>query len=178
MQYLTHYQSPLGPITLAGDGTALTALWFDGQKYDRDILEADAVEKADLPVFENTRRWLDIYFRGEDPGFTPLLKLNGSDFHKTVAAIMLEIPFGSTATYGAIAAEAAKRLGREHMSAQAVGGAVGRNSISVIIPCHRVVGSGGSLTGYAGGIDRKVKLLTLEGVDMTGFFVPKKSTAP
>lgn len=104
--------------------------------------------------------------------------MDGSDFYKAVGYAMLEIPFGETTTYGAIAAKVAKRLGREHMSAQAVGGAVGHNSISVIIPCHRVVGATGSLTGYAGGIDKKIKLLTLEGADMTGFFVPKKSTAP
>ncbi len=178
MQYLTHYQSPIGDITLASDGQALTALWFDGQKYDRDIMERDAVWESELPIFDETRKWLDIYFQGKDPRFTPPLRLDGSAFYKTVADIMLEIPFGETTTYGAIAAEAAMRLGRTHMSAQAVGGAVGHNSISVIIPCHRVVGANGSLTGYAGGIDKKVALLTLEGVDMTGFFVPKKSTAP
>lgn len=178
MQYLTLYRSPLGDITLASDGTALTALWLDGQKNDCDISDADALWESDLPIFEETRKWLDIYFQGEDPGFTPLLKVEGSAFYKTVSDIMLEIPFGKTTTYGAIAAEAARRLGKERMSAQAVGGAVGHNSISVIIPCHRVVGAGGNLTGYGGGIDKKVKLLTLEGVDMTGFFVPKKSTAP
>lgn len=178
MQYLTHYQSRLGDITLASDGQALTALWFDGQKYDRDIMEKNAVWKSELPIFDETRKWLDIYFQGKNPGFTPPLRVDGSEFYRIVADIMLEIPFGETTTYGAIAAEAAKRLGRERMSAQAVGGAVGRNSISVIIPCHRVVGANGSLTGYAGGIDKKVALLTMEGIDMTGFFVPKKSTAP
>lgn len=176
MQYLTHYDSPLGPITLAGDGTVLTALWFDGQKYDRDILEPDAVE-TDLSRFPKTRKWLDLYFQGKDPGFFPPLKVIGSDFRKVVAHIMMEIPFGKTMTYGQIAAEAAKRLGRSSMSAQAVGGAVGRNSISVIIPCHRVVGTNGSLTGYAGGIEKKVQLLTLEKVDMSGLFVPEKGTA-
>lgn len=178
VQYLTHYESPVGPITLACDGTALTALWLDGQKYDRDIMQQNAVWKSELPVFAETRRWLDTYFQGKDPGFIPPLKVEGSAFYKTVSNIMLEIPFGQTTTYGAIAAEASRRLGRDHMSPQAVGGAVGHNSISIIVPCHRVVGSNGSLTGYAGGIDRKIKLLMLEGVDMTGFFVPKKSTAP
>ena len=178
MQYLTHYDSPLGPITLGSDGTALTALWFDGQKYDRDIMEDDALWKDDIPVFDETRKWLDIYFTGKDPGFTPPLKMGRSEFYKYVGQAMLEIPFGETTTYGAIAAKVAKWMGREHMSAQAVGGAVGHNSISVIIPCHRVVGATGSLTGYAGGIDKKIKLLTLEGVDTSGFFVPKKSTAP
>ena len=178
MQYLTHYESPIGPITLACDGTALTALWFDGQKYDRDIVEDDAEWKSDIPVFEETRKWLDIYFQGKDPGFTPPLKMDGSDFYKAVGNAMLEIPFGETTTYGAIAAKVAERMGRDHMSAQAVGGAVGHNSISVIIPCHRVVGATGSLTGYSGGIDKKIKLLTLEGTDTSGFFVPKKSTAP
>lgn len=177
-QYLTHYESPIGTITLACDGNALTALWLDGQKYDRDILETDAVWESNLPIFLETRRWLDIYFEGRDPGFTPPLKVEGSVFYKTVSDIMLEIPFGQTTTYGAIAAETARRLGRERMSAQAVGGAVGHNSISIIIPCHRVVGAGGNLTGYAGGIHKKMALLTLEGVDTAGFFVPKKSTAP
>lgn len=175
MQYLTHYRSPLGAITLASDGQALTALWFDGQKYDRDIIEKDTIKKDDLPIFDETRKWLDLYFQGKSPGFTPRIRVDGSDFHRIVSDIMLEIPFGKTTTYGAIAAEAAKRLGRKHMSAQAVGGAVGRNSISVIIPCHRVVGTNGSLTGYAGGIDKKIKLLELEKADMTGFFVPKKT---
>lgn len=178
MQYLTHYSSPLGDITLASDGTALTALWFDGQKYDRDILETGAVRKNDLPIFDETRKWLDIYFQGKDPGFTPFLRVDGSNFYKTVSDILLEIPFGKTTTYGAIAGEAARRLGRERMSAQAVGGSVGRNSISIIIPCHRVVGTNGSLTGYAGGIDKKIKLLRLEKADVTGFFVPNRSTAP
>lgn len=167
-QYLAHYQSPVGPITLASEDGALTALWLDGQKYDRDSMKADAIRKSDLPVFQETRRWLDIYFEGRDPGFTPLLKLRGSAFYKTVSEIMLEIPYGQTTTYGAIAAEAARRLGRDHMSAQAVGGAVGHNSISIIVPCHRVIGANGSLTGYAGGIDKKIKLLTLEGVDLSG----------
>lgn len=176
MQYLKNYESPLGMITLASDGTYLTALWFDGQKYDRDIMEKDAVWE-DVPVFSETVKWLDIYFGGGVPDFTPPIKMYGSEFYKTVGQIMMEIPYGKTVTYGDIAKETAKRLGKEKMSAQAVGGAVGHNSISVIIPCHRVVGATGSLTGYAGGIDKKVKLLQIENVDMSKLFVPKKGTA-
>jgi len=176
MQYLKKYESPLGVITLASDGTYLTALWFDGQKYDRDIMEKDAVWE-DVPVLDETVKWLDIYFGGGVPDFTPPIKMFGSEFYKTVGQIMLEIPYGKTTTYGDIAKETAKRLGKEKMSAQAVGGAVGHNSISVIIPCHRVVGATGSLTGYAGGIEKKIKLLEIEKVDMSKLSVPKKGTA-
>ncbi len=176
MQYLGYYQSPLGDITIASDGEHLTGLWFDGQKYDRDIVTKEAKDE-DLEVFAQTKKWLDIYFQGKDPGFTPPIKLEGSDFHNMVADIMLSIPYGKTMTYGEIAAEVAKRTGRERMSAQAVGGAVGHNSVSVIIPCHRVVGAKGSLTGYAGGISKKIALLELENAWKPEFFVPKKGTA-
>lgn len=178
MQYMTTYESPLGLITLACNGSELTGLWLLGQKYEGDIKDKEIVWESNIPVFHETCKWLDIYFQGKDPGFTPPLKVEGSVFYKTVSDIMLEIPFGQTTTYGAIASEVARRLDRDHMSAQAVGGAVGHNAISVIIPCHRVIGAGGNLTGYAGGIDKKIKLLELEKADMTGFFVPKKSTAP
>ena len=176
MQYTNHYKSPLGGITLGSDGNSLIGLWFDGQKYFADTLEKEHEEKG-LPVFEDTKRWLDIYFGGAAPGFTPRLAMNCSAFRQSVWNVMLSIPFGQTMTYGEIAAKVAKERGLERMSAQAAGGAVGHNSISIIIPCHRVVGTSGSLTGYAGGIDKKVKLLTLERADLKRFFIPKKGTA-
>ena len=176
MTYTYHYDSPLGGITLASNGTELTGLWFDGQKYFGDTLAKDCEEKR-LPVLEQTVRWLDIYFRGQAPDFTPPLYMQTTPFRKAVWEIMLAIPFGKTMTYGEIAERIAKQKGLSKMSAQAVGGSVGHNSISLIIPCHRVVGTNGSLTGYAGGIEKKVRLLTLEKADMSSFFVPKKGTA-
>jgi methylated-DNA-[protein]-cysteine S-methyltransferase len=176
MEYIHHYDSPLGGITVASDGNALTGLWFDGQKYFADTLDADHTEKA-LPVFDRTGQWLDIYFSGREPGFTPSLCMKTTPFRKMVWEVMLTIPYGHTMTYGEIADRIAKKKGASHMSAQAVGGAVGHNAISLIIPCHRVVGTNGSLTGYAGGIDKKVKLLSLEHADMSSFYVPRKGTA-
>lgn len=176
MEYIYHYDSPLGGITLASDGEALTGLWFDGQKYFADCLDKE-YEIADLPIFGDAKRWLDIYFSGSEPDFTPALNMKTTPFRKAVWEVMLSIPYGKTMTYGEIAAEIAHRRGLESMSAQAVGGAVGHNSISLIIPCHRVVGTNGSLTGYAGGLDRKTVLLKLEGIDMTKLFRPEKGTA-
>ncbi len=163
MEYLSFYESPIGRITMASDGTALTGLWFDGQKYDRAGLSA-CEEREDLMIFQETCHWLDLYFQGKDPGFIPKLSIQGSPFRQLVAEIMCTIPYGTTMTYGRIASIAAERMGREHMSAQAVGGAVGHNRISIIIPCHRVMGTDGSLTGYAGGIERKLYLLNLEHI--------------
>ena len=176
MQYITHYQSPLGGITISSDGTAITGLWFDGQKYFASTLGADYKEK-DLPVFTEAKRWLDIYFSGREPDFTPPLSLNGSAFRMTVWQILQSIPYGQTITYDDIAKQLAAQQGKAKMSAQAVGGAVGHNPISIIVPCHRVVGTGGSLTGYAGGIDKKVQLLELEGIDTTEFTIPTNGTA-
>lgn len=163
MDYTYHYESPLGGITLASDGQTLSGLWFDGQKYFADTLTKDHTE-ANLPIFEETVRWLDIYFSGKAPDFTPPLLMKTTDFRKAVWEIMLTIPYGHTMTYGEIAAKIAAQRGLTSMSAQAVGGAVGHNSISLIIPCHRVVGTDGSLTGYAGGIDKKMQLLAMEKV--------------
>lgn len=159
MDYIYHYESPIGMITMASDGETLIGLWFDGQKYFGDSL-GEAYEEKMLPIFEQTINWLDIYFSGGIPDFTPALTMRTTEFRKNVWNIMLSIPYGETMTYG----EIAKKL--QSMSAQAVGGAVGHNSISLIIPCHRVVGSNGSLTGYAGGIDKKIKLLALEGIKL------------
>lgn len=176
MQYISHYESPIGRILLAADEVGLTGLWFEGQKYFALYLDKEHEEK-ELPVFQDVKRWLDIYFSGKEPGFTVPIHFTGTEFQNEVWAILYSIPYGKTMTYGEIAKKIAKEKGLEHMSAQAVGGAVGHNEISIIVPCHRVVGANGSLTGYAGGIDKKVKLLTLEKVDMSRFFVPKKGTA-
>ena len=176
MDYTYHYDSPLGKITLASDGNALTGLWFDGQKYFADTLENEYEDKR-LPVFDQTLAWLDLYFAGKNPDFTPPLRMKTTEFRKSVWEILLTIPYGETMTYGEIGKQLAEKRGIPHMSAQAVGGAVGHNSISLIIPCHRVVGSSGSLTGYAGGIEKTIHLLTLEGADTSRFFIPKKGTA-
>lgn len=167
MKYISHYDSPLGGITLCSDGAALTALLFDGEKYFAEMIRGE-YETADLPAFAKAREWLDIYFSGTDPGFLPPIRLETTPFRKDVCEIMLTIPYGRTMTYGQIADLIAVRRGIPKMSAQAVGGAVGHNPISIIIPCHRVVGSDGSLTGYGGGIDRKQKLLQLEGIKEPG----------
>jgi methylated-DNA-[protein]-cysteine S-methyltransferase len=164
MDYTAHYQSPIGGITLGSDGERLVGLWFDGQKFFADSLQNEHVERPDLAIFHETRHWLDIYFSGHQPDFTPPLLMRTSEFRRRVWEEMLRIPFGQTMTYGQIARRIAQESGLKSMSAQAVGGAVGHNSISLIIPCHRVVGTGGSLTGYAGGIDKKILLLQLEGI--------------
>ena len=161
MRYTSHYSSPLGDITLGSDGRALTGLWFDGQRYFGLGLSPQAQER-DLPVFQQARRWLDAYCSGRDPGFLPPLALDGTPFQKSVWAALGRVPYGHTVTYG----ELARAAGAS--SARAVGGAVGRNPISLIVPCHRVVGRGGRLTGYAGGLDRKARLLALEGADLQG----------
>jgi len=135
-------------------------------------------EERNLAIFDKTRRWLDLYFSGREPGFTPALNPVGTAFRRAVWEILLKIPYGKTTTYGQIAREIAAARGLAKMSAQAVGGAVGHNEISIIIPCHRVIGAHGNLTGYAGGIDRKIKLLQPGGVDMRGLFTPTKGTAP
>ena len=176
MEYIHHYMSPFGGITIASDGEALTGLWFDGQKYFEANLSEEYEEKR-LEIFDITDKWLDIYFSGKEPDFTPPVSMKTTEFRKKVWKILLTIPYGKIMTYGEIAERIAKDSGRAKMSAQAVGGAVGHNSISLIIPCHRVVGTNGSLTGYAGGIEKKKKLLELEKADMSGFFVPKKGTA-
>ena len=176
MVHTINYSSPLGEILLAADEIGLTGLWFHGQKYFAHDLPEESTEGT-VPALVQAKEWLDIYFSGNEPNFTPPLHPIGSDFRREVWDILLKIPYGKTVTYGDIARELAKKKGIAKMSAQAVGGAVGHNEILMIIPCHRVVGSNGSLTGYAGGIDRKVSLLTLEKADMGGFFVSKKGTA-
>ncbi len=176
MVYTCETASPLGTITLACDADAIIGLWFNGQKHFGNILPEQA-EQKELPLLRDAKRWLDIYFSGREPDFTPPLRYDSTPFRRTVCEIMLTIPYGRTMTYGEIAAEVARRRGIDRMSAQAVGGAVGHNPISLMIPCHRVVGTNGSLTGYGGGIQRKLWLLELERVDMSCFFVPQKGTA-
>ena len=179
MDYIFHYLSPLGSILLAGtsaDRTALTGLWFEGQKYCGDTLGSEYKEE-ELPVFRDAVRWLDIYFAGEEPDFTPQLHIEATEFRKSVWDILKTIPYGETMSYGEIASILAMRSGKVSRNGQgsrngkgsgngalarAVGFAVGHNPISLIIPCHRVIGADGSLTGYAGGIDRKRRLLELE----------------
>ena len=171
-----HYDSPLGGILLAADEIGLTGLWFDGEIYFAGNLPKVYAERETSILLE-AKRWLDIYFSGKEPDFTPPLHPIGSAFRQSVWEILLQIPYGKTTTYGEIARQLSEKMGLSRMSAQAVGGAVGHNEISIIIPCHRVVGTNGSLTGYAGGIDKKGKLLELEHTDRTGFFVPRKGTA-
>lgn len=176
MQYTSHYQSPIGSILLAADDIGLTGLWFEGQKYFALYLDKEHEEK-EVPPFAIAKQWLDIYFSGKAPDFTVPLHFTGTDFQNEVWEILYAIPYGQLTTYGEIARQLAEKRGLEHMSAQAVGGAVGHNEISIIVPCHRVIGSNGSLTGYAGGVDKKQALLTLEGVDMRKLFLPVKGTA-
>ncbi len=177
MQYTNTYQSPLGEILLAADDEGLTGLWFDQEKYYALNLAPEHEEK-ETPAITEARRWLDVYFSGKKPDFLPPLHMLGTSFQKDVWNILLSIPYGRTTTYGEIARQLARQRGLARMSAQAIGGAVGHNEISVIIPCHRVVGKNGSLTGYAGGIEKKTYLLKLEGGYQDDFFVPKHSTAP
>ncbi len=176
MQYISHYDSPLGNILLAADSIGLTGLWFEGQKYFALHLN-NAHKEIALPVFEEAKRWLDLYFSGTEPDFTPPIHFTGTAFQNEVWELLCEIPYGSTVSYGFLAKRLAAKKGIERMSAQAVGSAVGHNPISVIVPCHRVVGANGSLTGYAGGIERKLALLELEKTDMSRLFVPKAGTA-
>ena len=162
--YSTTYTSPIGVYTLTSDGEALTGIWMVDQKYYLYGLGKDIVEKADLPIFDAVKDWLDRYFAGKNPPITGLrLAPDGGEFKQMVWDILCKIPYGTTTTYGQIAKEIALKKGQKSMSSQAVGGAVGHNPISIIIPCHRVVGSDGSLTGYAGGLPTKIKLLELEG---------------
>ena len=161
MLYSHHYNSLLGEITMVSDGTALTGLWFHGQRHFPVSFRPESDIK-EIPVFRLTDQWLDLYFSGTAPVFMPDISLKGTDFQMSVWSLLLSIPYGHTVTYGQLARQLEKLRNSSRISAQAVGGAVGRNPISLIVPCHRVVGSDGSLTGYAGGIERKRWLLALE----------------
>ncbi len=161
MIYIKKYRTPFTTMYMKSDGEYLTGLWFEGSKDSEK--HKGTFEEKDLPIFDETKKWLDIYFSGKNPDFTPKYKIeNLTPFRKQVIGIMNEIPYGKTITYNDIAKEIAKSKGIERMSAQAVGGAVGWNPICIIIPCHRVIGSDGSLTGYGGGINNKIKLLEIE----------------
>ncbi len=181
MYYHINYQSPIGNMVVACDDEKehIVGLWIEGQKYFLGSLSEEPILQEGIPVLRKAADWLDAYFAGKKPGIEELpLAPQGGAFRQEVWKILCEVPYGSVITYGEIARKMASRMGKETMSAQAAGGAVAHNPISVIIPCHRVVGTNRSLTGYAGGIDRKIKLLKHEGVDTSEFFVPKVTTAP
>lgn len=161
MQHVTQHKTPLGEIFIAADEQGLTGLWFVGQKYFDPSL-ATTQQTIEIPLLKQAKKWLDICFRGEEPDFELPLHFTGTKFQNEVWKILSSIPYGQTMTYGEIATILAKQRGVAKMSAQAVGGAVGKNKISIIVPCHRVVGVNGNLTGYAGGIDKKIQLLKLE----------------
>ena len=172
-QYTMQYRSPLGMLTLTGTCDTITGLWFENQKYFGSTLNAQAVENQ-TPAFHLASAWLDQYFHGEYPMFSLPLTPSGSLFQQNVWNILRQIPYGTLTTYGTIAKQLQKQTGKR-VSAQAVGGAVGHNPISILIPCHRVVGATGNLTGYAAGIETKIQLLRLEGISMDHFFRPDKS---
>ncbi len=167
MQYINNYKSPIGNIVLTADDIGLMGLWFEGQKHFSLYLDKEYEEK-DLPIFDDAKHWLDVYFSRKEPDFIIPLHFTGTDFQNDVWGILYSIPYGKTMTYGEIANQIAKKRGIERMSAQAVGGAVGRNEISIIVPCHRVIGANGNLTGYAGGLDKKIALLRLENIEIKG----------
>ena len=170
--FLNEYLSPLGIIKLESDGEYLTGLWFDKSKDSNKHMVNN--EYKNLSIFDETKKWLDIYFSGFNPGFTPKYKVKTTEFQKSVYEIMLKIPYGKTITYNDIAKEIANARGIKKMSAQAIGHAVGTNQICIIIPCHRVMGANNNLTGYGGGILNKIKLLELEGIDTSSFVMPRK----
>lgn len=171
MLYQSEYLSPLGKIILTSEGNNLTGLWFAGGREPK-WATTDASSGKDVTVFTQTREWLDIYFSGREPGFTPPVAWQDSAFRNLVWDLLLQIPYGQTVAYGDLAVQAAAMLGKKKMAAQAIGGAVGANPICLIVPCHRVVGKNGSLTGYGGGLDKKIALLKLEKVDLKKFFLP------
>lgn len=178
MTYMATCISPLGELTMAADGDRLVGLWIRKQKYFAATLQEPIKENPGLSIFVQTKNWLEAYFAGENPVISDLpLSPAGSDFRKAVWDILRAIPYGQCTTYGEIAKKMATQLKKKSMSSQAVGGAVGHNPVSIIIPCHRVVGSNGSLTGFASGLDNKIKLLELEGVDLSRYFVPRKGAA-
>ena len=178
MKYFCTHTSPLGEITLVSEGEQITLLKLEGHRYFAEAVSDGVEAEAGLPILAHAAQWLDAYFGGKKPAIAALpLAPAGSTFRQAVWRMLCEIPYGQCTTYGEIARKMAQRMHKQSMSAQAVGGAVGHNPISIIIPCHRVVGSNGSLTGYGGGISRKIQLLQLEGVDTSAYFAPSKGTA-
>lgn len=167
MLFSTIYESPVGKITLVGDENNLIGAWIEGQKYFLSNIKQEVREEENIDILIKTKKWLDRYFNNEKPEISELsIAPQGNEFRKNVWDMLCQIPFGQTTTYGEIAKKVAIKMNKKSMSAQAIGNAVGHNPISIIIPCHRVLGKNGSLTGYAGGIDKKVKLLEIEGVDL------------
>ena len=178
MYYLTNYNSPIGKLTIASDGINIKGLWLENQKYFMKSIKEETQVNDNLKIFIEAKKWLDKYFNGENPNIKELsLSLDGSDFRLDVWKLLSEIPYGKVITYGDISKKLAIIYNKKNMSSQAVGGAVGHNPISILIPCHRVIGSNKSLTGYAGGIDKKIKLLELEGIDTSKLKIPTKGTA-
>ena len=177
MHYTSIYQSPVGEMLLAADETGVVGLWFKDEKYYAYCLDKEN-EPKETHIIKELKHWLDIYFEGREPDFTPPLHMIGTQFQIEVWNILREIPYGKTTTYNEIAKKIAKNRGVKRMSAQSVGTAVGKNNINLIVPCHRVVGTNNSLAGYAGGIDKKITFLKLEGAYKDEYFVPKHSTAP
>ncbi|HIR04078.1 MAG: methylated-DNA--[protein]-cysteine S-methyltransferase [Acutalibacteraceae bacterium] len=178
MYYSMRYLSPLGPLVVVSDGKHIVGLWMEGQKYFSDTIKETPTEKESLPALQAAKNWLDRYFSGQKPESGELLLAPaGGDFRQEVWDILRSIPYGRVTTYGQIAKAIAKKRRIKSMSAQAVGGAVGRNPISIMIPCHRVIGANGSLTGYAGGLSKKKKLLELENADMSCLFIPDKTAS-
>lgn len=174
MIYVCSYDSPIGRFLLASDGVYLIGLWMESQRYFGSDIHEEVTKKSDLAVFCRTKKWLNQYFAGECSSCEGIpVCPRGSEFQQLVWQILREIPYGEVRTYGDIAKEVAKRMGKEKMSSQAVGNAVGRNPISILIPCHRVVGQKGNLVGYGGGIQRKIYLLHLEGIDLSTYYIPK-----
>ena len=175
MIYKTYYNSPVGKLLIASKDGKLIGLWIEGQKYYLGKIKDELIENDKEEILVKTKKWLNKYFLGENPKISDLdISLNGTSFEKVVWELLKKIPYGEVTTYKELSKKVAKKLGKEKMSAQAVGGAIGHNPISIIIPCHRVVGKDGSLTGYAGGIDKKVKLLKQEKVNMEKLYIPKQ----
>ena len=165
MEYIQKIKSPIGILTVSSDSKNISGLWIEGQKYFVKTLGKDVL-KQNLPIFENVRNWLDIYFSGKEPNFIPPFMLKGSPFQESIWADLCKIPYGQTTTYGELAKQFELKNKGKHMSARAIGSAVGHNPISILIPCHRVMGKNGNPTGYAGGIATKIKLLQLEGINI------------
>ncbi|MCL1797770.1 MAG: methylated-DNA--[protein]-cysteine S-methyltransferase [Eggerthellaceae bacterium] len=181
IHYVKTFPSPVGDLTFVSDGEHLTGLYLENQRYFMENVVGElkspqsSRETFNLVIFSDTQRWLKLYFEGKNPGMLPPIKMNGTPFRQRVWELLLEIPYGELVTYGELAAKLAAEKGVEKMSSRAVGGAVGHNPISILVPCHRVIGANNNLTGYGGGIDRKIQLLELEGVDVSGLKVPNPS---
>jgi methylated-DNA-[protein]-cysteine S-methyltransferase len=176
MYYTTDYSSPIGMLKLAADGKSLVGIWLEGQKYYFHNLKGETRQDHHLPILAGTKSWLDRYFAGKKPALTELsLAPMGGEFRQGVWELLCQIPYGKVITYGDLAKIIAHKMNKKAMSAQAVGGAVGHNPIAIIIPCHRVVGARGNLTGYAGGVKKKLWLLAHEGLDTNNFVVPTES---